>query len=307
MTSIVPAGRLGYGMQMPIQAQSRMFVADWELTAGPDELVAIAKACDDAGFLYVAVCDHVTIPEAYAPRMGAFWADTIATLGWLAAVTTRTRLLSHVFVPAYRHPLVAAKSFATLDWLSQGRAIVGVGAGHLEPEFGHLGVDFERRGALLDAAIDRIDAALREEVVDGFALAPRPVQSPRPPIWVGGSARPSLRRAAERGDGWLPQGTPRAQMPEQIAYLLDHRRSVGREDPIDLGAIAEFMYVGTPTWDVGAHVTSGSPDRLAESLLELGAMGVSHVQVRFAARSADEMVDQITAFGAEVGPLLTTS
>src|SRR5688572_27433925 len=94
--SIIPEGSLAYGMQLPIQAQSRMFVADWELTAGPDDLVAVARACDDAGFLYVAVCDHVAIPDTYAPRMGAFWADTIATLGMLAGATTRTRLMSHV-------------------------------------------------------------------------------------------------------------------------------------------------------------------------------------------------------------------
>ena len=310
---VVPPGTLAYGIQLPIQAQSSLFVEEWERTAGPDELIRLAQAADQAGFLYVAVCDHVGIPERLAAAMGTHWSDTVATLGLLAGVTERTRLLSHVFVLAYRHPLVSAKSFATLDHLSKGRVILGVGAGHVAEEFETLGHDFDDRGARLDDAIDVVAAALTDEFVDvdtshfrvhGLAVAPRPVQRPRPPIWVGGSSKPALRRAAERGDGWLPQGTPRKLMPEQIAYLLAHRRKVHGDDPIELGAISEFLYVGDPGWDVGRHTRSGSPEAIAESLREFGGMGVSHVQVRFRSRSCDEQEDQIRAFGAEVAPLL---
>src|SRR5207302_1543131 len=82
--------------------------------------------------------------------------DTVATLGWLAGLAARVRLMSHVFVLPYRHPLVAAKSFMTLDHLSGGRVIMGVGTGHVEPEFRLLGVDFEARGRITDAAIDEV-------------------------------------------------------------------------------------------------------------------------------------------------------
>src|SRR5439155_17582486 len=114
---------IAYGMQLPIQAQSTIFVEEWEKTAGAAELAAVARACDDAGFDYVAVCDHVAIPRSKAETMSTTWYDTVATLGFLAGVTTRVRLLSHVFVAAYRHPLQTAKAFATLDALSNGRAI----------------------------------------------------------------------------------------------------------------------------------------------------------------------------------------
>jgi len=314
--SIVPKGELAYGIQLPIQAQSSMFVADWERTAGPSDLVRMARAAEDAGFLYVAVCDHVAIPRRLAGAMGTHWSDTIATLGFLAAATSRIRLLSHVYVLAYRHPLVAAKAFATLDHLSAGRVVVGVGAGHVAEEFEAMGLDFAARGHLLDDAIDVLAAALSEEFPDvdtptwkvhDVGVRPRPTQSPRPPIWVGGSSPPALRRAAVRGDGWLPQGTPRKHMPEQIAYILEHRRRVRGEAPIELGAISEFLYVGDPAWDVGPHVVSGTAERIAESLLEFKAMGVGHVQVRFKARSCDEQVDQLTAFGAEVAPRLVGS
>src|SRR3954463_7661601 len=165
MPPIVPPGALVFGMQLPVQAQSKYFVEDWELTAGPAEVAAVAKAADKAGFFYVAVCDHVAIPDDLAPRMSAVWWDTIASLGWLAGLTTKTRLLSSVFNLTYRHPLVSAKAFATLDYISQGRALIGVGAGHVEKEFTALGVDFANRGRLLDEGLEVLDEALRTGVV----------------------------------------------------------------------------------------------------------------------------------------------
>jgi len=313
--TVVPPGRLAVGMQLPIQSQSRLYVADWELTSGADVLVRIARAADDAGFFYIATCDHVAIPSALAPRMGTFWTDPVATLGLLAGVTQRVRLLSHVLVAAYRHPLVTAKAFATLDWLSAGRVIVGVGAGHVEAEFAALEVPFADRGRLTDDAIDVVRAALTEEfpevttptwTLDGnVGLEPRPLQRPRPPIWVGGSSKPALRRAATRGDGWLPQGTAKADMPAAIAFLREHREQTVGDLPIDIGAITEYVYVGTPPHDP-PFTKSGPPERIADALLEYAALGVQHVQIRFPARSADELVEQIGIFGAEVIPLLVT-
>jgi probable F420-dependent oxidoreductase len=303
MASIVPPGRLAYGMQLQVQSQSRMYAEAWEGDAGRDELAAIARKADETGFFYIAVCDHVAIPRPLDERMNTVWYDTVATLGWLAGITTKVRLLSHVFVVAYRHPLVTAKSFMTLDELSTGRAILGVGTGHVEPEFELLGVDFSARGRLTDHAIDEIRGAFTGEYVHDAGMRPRPRQTPLP-IWVGGSSKPALRRAAERGDGWLPQGTPRARMAEAVAYLREHReRSVG-DEPIDIGTITEVLYVGDPGWDVGGHVLTGKPDHLAERLREFASMGVNHLQVRFRNRSLPELLDQMEAFGAQVAPLL---
>jgi probable F420-dependent oxidoreductase len=310
---IVPQGQVVYGMQLPVQAQSEMFVADWERTSGPDELIAMAAKADEMGFFYIAVCDHIAIPRRLAPAMGTTWYDTIATLGLLAGVTTRVRLMTHVWVPAYRHPLQSAKSMTTLDHLSKGRLIVGVGAGHVPEEFAALGLDFHRRGRLLDEAMDALDVALSEEFpsFDGptwsFAdggIGPRPVQRPRPPMWVGGSSPAALTRAATKGDGWLPQGTPRKAMPGQIADILRQREQAGITEPIDLGTTCEFCYVGQPDWDVGRGVITGEPERIAESLSEFTAMGVNHLQVRFKVRSCDELLDQMEAFAIGVGPLL---
>lgn len=310
---VVPPGQLAWGMQLPVQAQSSVFAAPWELDAGPADLLAVAQACDRNDFFYVAVCDHVCVPRDRAAAMRTTWYDTVATLGFLAAATERVRLLSHVFVLAYRHPLVSAKAFATLDALSGGRVILGVGAGHLEAEFAALGVDFGRRGRLLDRAIDVVRASFLDEFVPagadgagpgGMGLRPRPVQTPRPPIWVGGSTPAALRRAAERGDGWLPQGTPRGEIPAAIEAIREHRRRTIGDLPIEIGTISEWMYVGRPSFEVPANTKTGAPEELAAHLRGLKDIGVHHCGVRFRARSRDELIDQIDAFGARVAPLI---
>ncbi|KUL54780.1 F420-dependent oxidoreductase [Streptomyces sp. NRRL F-4489] len=314
MVRVVPEGRLGYGLQLPVQAQSTLFAEAWEAGAGPEELVAVARAADRAGFAYVACCEHVAVPRRLAGAMGTVWYDPVATLSYLAAVTERVRLLSHVAVVGLRHPLIGAKQYATLDRLSGGRLILGVGAGHVREEFEALGVDFRRRGAVLDETVDALKAALGEEEFPEFAgerfafgelgQAPRPVQRPRPPLWVGGSSPAAVRRAAVRGDGWLPQGDRRAELPRQIGTLRRLRAEAGIAEPIEIGALAEPVYVGKPGWDVGRRTLTGAPERIAESLREYGAMGVHQIQVRFRSRGVAELVEQIAAFGAEVGPLL---
>lgn len=307
-------GRLVWGMQLPVQSQSTLFAEGWEAAAGPVDLVEIARVADRCGFAYVACCEHLAIPRRLAEAMSTVWYDPVATLAHLAAVTERVRLLSHVAVVGLRHPLITAKQYATLDRLSGGRLILGVGAGHVPEEFEALGVDFGRRGAVLNETVEALKVALGPDefpkfagerfAFEGLGQAPRPVQTPRPPIWVGGSSPAAVRRAAERGDGWLPQGDRREQLPGQIARLRRLREAAGIEEPVVIGTIAEPLYVGEPGWAVGRRTLSGAPERIADSLREYRAMGVQQIQVRFRSRSREELTDQMLAFGAEVAPLL---
>ena len=280
------------GIQLPVQSQSTYYVEPWEPTAGRDELAAVARAADDAGFDYVAVCDHVRIPADRAEAMSTTWYDTVATLGWLAGITATTKLLSHVYVPAYRHPLATAKAFATLDELSGGRVILGVGAGHVEAEFDALGIPFADRGRLTDEAIDGVRAAWADT---------NPVQKPHPgpiPIWIGGSSPAALRRAATRGDGWLPQGTLKTEMPQAIARIKELMSDPAK--PFTFGALVRPMYVGDPPWDVGKATLAGKPERLRQELADYEAMGVDQVQVRLRSRTHTELVDQLAIFAVEV-------
>jgi probable F420-dependent oxidoreductase len=305
-------GPVGFGIQLPVQAQSTIFAEAWEASAGAGELVAVTQAAERAGFGYVAVCDHIAIPRERAEAMSTSWWDTVATLSYLAAVTERIGLLSHVATVTYRHPLVTAKQWLTLDNLSGGRAVLGVGAGHVEGEFAALGIDFHKRGRLLDEAIDALRAAFADEFTthhgdawsyDEMGLRPRPVQS-RLPIWVAGSSPAALRRAAQRGDGWLPQGPPEGGMSAAIARLGELREQAGRaEEPFVVGGLSGPLYIGEPRWDIGRAV-AGSPDEIAAFLRSLVRLGVQQVQVGFRSRDCRELCDQIGTFGAQVMPLV---
>ncbi|WP_436771107.1 TIGR03619 family F420-dependent LLM class oxidoreductase [Yinghuangia sp. YIM S09857] len=314
MASIVPPGRLVYGMQLPIQTKSKSTAEAWEIDAGVEEMVAVARHAENTGFFYVGVCDHIGVPAGpEADHMSTTWYDCVATLGMLAGLTTSVRLLSNVYIPAYRHPFATAKAFMTLDNLSGGRVVLGVGAGHLRGEFDALGVTFEERGAITDEALDGIRAAFTEEFPKlagprfadgGMGLAPRPVQASIP-IWIGGKARPALRRVALRGDGWIPQATPRAQMAEDIAYIRRVREEAGIIGALDIGFITEPVHIGTPSWDLGdSPVLSGSADSIAEHMRAMGEIGVNHLQIRFRNRSQSELEDQMSAWQTDVAPLL---
>ena len=309
---IVPEGQVAFGMQLPIQAQSHLFAESWEGSAGVAEMVDLARIADHSGFCYLAVCDHAAIPKDRAGVMSTTWWDCMSTLCYLAAVTSRVWLLSHVYALPLAHPLRAAKQWTTLDALSGGRAILGVGVGDVEGEFAALGVDFSRRDELLDEALDALNAAFADEYSshDGptwsyreMGITPRPVQD-RIPIWVGGSSRAAIQRSAERGDGWLPEGAPEGGMSAAIALIRSLREQAGRADePFTIGALSGPLYVGEPTWDIGRAVT-GSPEQVAGFLRVLAGLGVNQIQVSFRSRDAHELYDQIRVFGAEVAPLV---
>ncbi len=199
MANLVPDGGALYGVQLPIQTLTRTLVDPWEDDATVDDLATVARAAEAAGLDFVGVCDHVAIPDnEYAANMRTTWYDPVATLSWLGAQTERIHLLSVVWIAAYRHPLLTASAFGTLSHLTGGRAILGVGAGHVEAEFEALGVDYHRRGRLLDECID---AAFDGGIMPGWAYIGDPPDD-LPPAWLTGG-------------------------PEQVAESLREDRAVG--------------------------------------------------------------------------------
>lgn len=181
--------------------------------ATPDTLAQWADVVQTLGFHHLMTSDHVTITPDVAERFPAPFYEPLTTLGWLAGITTDISIGASVIILPYRSPLEVARAFANVDRLSGGRCILGVGVGWAREEYAALNVPFEKRGAIANEYLAAIRQLWTEEVssFDGEFIrftdvhsAPMPVQSPHPPIWVGGGSDAAIRRAVRFGDAWHP-------------------------------------------------------------------------------------------------------
>src|SRR5690242_20944214 len=153
-----------FGTGLPAIQQIPSRVRPWEKDVDGAKILEAARAAENAGFAWVSCSDHPAVPVSRAQAMGPTWFDAGSTLAFVAGVTTRIRLMPHVLVLPYRHPLVVAKQYGTLDFLSGGRVILGVGSGHVKGEFVALGADYDGRGRATDEAIGAIVAAWTGDV-----------------------------------------------------------------------------------------------------------------------------------------------
>ena len=221
-----------------------------------EAVMECARVAEDAGFDACFVTDHPAPDIKWLEGGGHHALDPFVALSFAAAATTRLRVQTHILVLPYRNPLLTAKSVLSLDVLSDGRVILGVAPGYLKPEFAALGVDFDERNELTDEAIDvmrrlwtdgQIEVEGRNFRTRGTTMRPPTPQRPHPPIWVGGNSTAAIRRAAERGQGWVPFPNPpgvRAvrtpaltnldELGRRIGVLREHAAAIGRTEPIDI-------------------------------------------------------------------------
>jgi probable F420-dependent oxidoreductase len=194
------------GLITPVLTLNPRVHNSWEETAPFAAVVEIAEAADRLGYHHLTCSEHVAVPAGeIAARRGARYYDPLATFGYLAARTTQIRFETHVLVLGYHHPFEIAKRYGTLDAITGGRLILGVGVGSLEEEFALLGSPFAGRGERGDESLRELRRILGQKEVDGFIIDPHAVQE-RVPIWIGGRTFRSLRRAVELADGWCPFG-----------------------------------------------------------------------------------------------------
>lgn len=253
----------------------------------------LARRVEALGFDSVWVGDHIIYPAEYVERFGREFYEALTTLAWVAASTTRIAVGTAVLVLPYRNPLILAKELATIDVLSGGRLIVGVGAGWLAEEHAALGAPFKERGAATDESL-RIIRCLWTEERPRFAgrffefpemlFGPRPVQQPTPPIWVGGTTARALQRAAEFGDGWLPiwhKPTGRGFSPEalsgKIAELRDLAGTGGRSLRHTIAGVMPLAVLDRAPRPEEAQPVVGPPEVIAETLSRYRAAGLEHV------------------------------
>jgi probable F420-dependent oxidoreductase len=276
---------LRLGIATPVVTNVAGAALTWERDATIEDIGRVAEAADRLGYHHLTCSEHIGIPASEAGRRGARYWDPLATLGYVAARTERIRLATMTLVLGYHHPLAVVKRYGTLDHVSRGRVILGVGVGSLKEEFDILGAPFDDRGPRGDDALRALRASLssNEPSYDGeyfsfggLIVDPCALQ-PHMPIWVGGRTKRSLRRALTLAEGWAPFGIPIAtaaewlrarEVPPGFDVVLPADRPL---DPVD------------------------SPDATRESLRAMADAGTTIVSARFVHRSVEHYLEQIHA------------
>ncbi|MEB3982560.1 TIGR03619 family F420-dependent LLM class oxidoreductase [Mycobacterium sp. 663a-19] len=264
---------------------------DWEKTGSIEGLAQIAEAADQLGYHHLTCSEHIALPAAERGRRGTRYWDPLATLGYLAARTRRIRLATHVLVLGYHHPLEIAKRYGTLDKVSNGRLILGLGVGSLKEEFDLIGAPFESRGPRGDDALRALRASLSVDEpayhgefysFGGMVVDPCAVQE-RVPIWIGGRTLRSLRRAATLADGWAPFNVSPRQVRD---WLGRFELRPGFEVVLPPAALLDPLR---------------EPDRTRDVLADAAAHGATIVSAMFTHTSPRHYLEQLHAL-AELHP-----
>jgi probable F420-dependent oxidoreductase len=269
----------------------------------------VARAAEDAGFMGFAFTEHPAPGVRWLQTGGHQTLDPFVALAFAAAATSRIRLLTYLAVVPYRNPLLLAKTAATVDRLSGGRFILGVGTGYLKGEFRALGVDIEERNQLFDEALDVLPLHWQGEPFGYKGIhfeareviaRPRPAQ-PRIPIWIGGNSRLTRRRVAEKAEGWMPlllppeaQATVRTPSIDEVgdlAQTIADMREVAARRGVALDVLYPYQdssFYRAPADDVARH---------REAFAKLADAGVTWMMISGATKTAAETLEFVETFG----------
>ncbi|HEX9444792.1 MAG TPA: LLM class F420-dependent oxidoreductase [Candidatus Binatia bacterium] len=304
-----------FGVFLPISGRA----------AGPKTLMDAARQAESLGYDSVWCADRIVIPweiktpypyseekSFIVPPDRPFF-EPLTCLAFLAGCTEKVRLGISVLVLPYRHPLYWAKIAATIDHLSNGRLVLGVGVGWMAEEFDALGANFPERGALSDEQLDLLDVLWKAERanfagkyyrVENIAFNPKPLQKPRVPIWVGGESARAQRRAGEYGDSWFPYFV--RMTPKELARRFDNVRRAAEKAGRDPGSVRlncclpiELSQKSMP-WEEDR--LRGSAGQITEALRGYEKIGVEHLALQFMVPHWPERLEQIERFAREVMP-----
>ena len=294
-------------------------------------LVAWVERAEGLGFAHFTISDHIVIPAAIGSHYPysetgtvSGWGESVEQLtfmAYLAAITTSARLVASVMVTPLRGAMHTAKTIATIDVLSEGRMVLGIGVGWLAEEFEAVQAPpFKERGRVTDEYLEAFKLLWTEEnpsyqgdhvYFDNVIFEPKPVQKPHPPIWVGGESLPAIRRAVRHGDAWHPiDSNPRHRldtldrMAGGIARLHRLAEDHGR-DPASMGVA---LHTGWSTEEAKADdgqrkLLTGSEATIAEDIQALEAMGVGDLLLGFRRDTVEASLDNMQYFADDIWAL----
>jgi probable F420-dependent oxidoreductase len=280
---------------------------NWGIT-DVQALAGLASRADELGFDSVWVHDHVFNVGHVLERIGGGpYYEPLTLLGFVAARTTRVRLGTSVLVLPYHNPIRLAKTAATLDVLSGGRLILGVGVGSIEVETRAMGSPFAERGAYSDEAIAVMRTLWSEESprhagrywdFAGMPFSPKPLQKPSIPLVIGGVSRAAIRRAARLGDGWQPLGLSPEALERGIASLHEECRACGRDPAQVPVSIALSLTASTSR----RHALGTEPVEVVRNVQAFASLGVETLVISATTRDAREARAALEMVAREVLP-----
>ncbi len=279
------------------------------IDAAADFCINLSVSAEKLGFDSVWASDHIVVPTGRVGRFSKVFYDPFVLLSAIASRTKKIKTGLSVLIAPYRNPLVAAKAVSTLDVISGGRTVLGVGAGWMKEEFDMLGADFEKRGAFTDELMDVCRELWANEspsfngVFSEFsdiAFHPKPVSGGNLPIYVGGNGEKSMRRAAERGDGWQPTGIS----PEQYAVKSGVVRRImnerGRAENDFVFSVRNRVSFGGGENDGSLYTFSGSSKDIVSEVKKFADCGVRLVLFDPEAATVDEIAEITERLSSEV-------
>jgi len=297
-------------------------------TSDADSLVKIVEQAERLGFDSTVIADHVVFPvqieSSYPYTVGGNFPggwealEQLSLMAFIAGKTQNLRLITSVMILPYRNPVVTAKMLATIDVLSNGRVIVGVGVGWLREEFETLGCfEFDRRGTLSDEYLKIFKTLWTQEPAsfdgefyrfDALHFLPKPIQKPHPPIWIGGHSRPALRRVARFADGWHPVGANPAVplQPKQFAGSCEELRRLTelegrRYEDLTICFKAPLYDKNTTTVSgTDRRPFSGSTSQVVDDIGTYGELGVHELIVDFRSDTLNETLERMAQFHEEI-------
>ncbi len=296
---VATIGAMDYGICLP----------NFPAGASNEGIEAAAVAAERHGWSTVWTTDHVLVDHSAVADYGRIY-EAILTLAWVGARHPRLRLGTSVIVVPQRNAVLLAKELATLDALSEGRVIAGIGGGWSEPEFANLGMAdrFRVRGAYLDETI-RLWRHLwsgstepfhgRFHPLEDFEFEPLPPQGAGLPVLVGGRAAAALRRAGALGDGYHSSSASPAQYAERVPVVQAAAEAAGRPAPrLTARVRVEF---GAPTDE--AYAVRGTPEEMAAEVRAFAALGVTHLALALETTDPAEVAARADRFARDVAPL----
>ena len=285
--------------------------------ASPEAIIAAAVKAEALGFDAVFVNDHIIVDGSARSTPWTNTYDPLVALSFIAAKTARIGLGISVLIVPYRNPIATAKMLATIDRMSGGRLIAGVGAGWNEAEFNALGVPFQERGARTNEYLriwqacwtpGKVSFAGKFVTFADMHVSPKPLQQPQPPIWVGGLSDAALKRAARFAAVWQPTPTPLADLLERQRSLQTACERIGRRDPPEtrMSFGVEFSTGNAPPSGAERPIGHGTPSEVAADLRRYReTAGVSAFQINFQGnRDLGQLLDSMDCFMHEVKPLV---